>query len=299
MTRPRLLLLANPNASRCREGLGPALSALAMAGFDLNLRCPDSSEAIADVIAGECGDAHAVVIAGGDGTFNAAADALVACGRPVGLLPLGTANDLALTLGIPQDPVAAAAVIAHGATRAIDVGRANGHAFLNVASIGLSVKIAERQDPARKQQWRTLSYLITTLQVLGEADRFAARIICDGQSVDVEAYQIAVGNGVHYGGGLTVAEGAAIDDGLLDVYAIEAGSLAEVVGLAPALLVGTQGRSNAVTTLRGRHVVIETARPMPVNTDGEVTTETPVELSVDRGALTVYAPPAPVQEPVS
>ncbi|WP_165926942.1 lipid kinase [Tepidamorphus gemmatus] len=299
MSRPRLLLIANPNASRCREGLGPAVSALAMAGFDINLRCPASSEAIAGVIASEGGEAEAVVVAGGDGTVNAAADALIACGRPVGLLPLGTANDLALTLGIPQDPVAAAAVIADGAPRAIDVGRANGHAFVNVASIGLSVKIAERQDPVRKQQWRTLSYLITTLRVLGEADRFAARITCDGQSVDVEAYQIAVGNGVHYGGGLTVAENAAIDDGLLDVYAIEAGSLAEVVGLAPALLIGTQGRSTAVTTLRGRHVVIETERPMPVNTDGEVTTETPVEMNVERGALRVYAPPVEMPEPTS
>lgn len=296
MTRPRLLLVANPNASRVREGLGPALAALAGAGFDLNLRCPGSGAEIAAIIEAECGEADGVVVAGGDGTVNAAADALIACGRPVGLLPLGTANDLALTLGIPADPVATAAVISDGATRTVDVGRANGHAFLNVASIGLSVKIAERQDPARKQQWRALSYIITTLQVLGEADRFAARITCDGRSVDVEAYQIAVGNGVHYGGGLTVAEDAAIDDGMLDVYAIEAESLAEVVGLAPALLAGTQGRRAGVTALRGRRVRIETARPMSVNTDGEVTTETPVELSVDRAALTFFAPSDPRQE---
>lgn len=296
MSRPRLLLVANPNASRCREGLGPALAALAGAGFDLNLRCPESGAAISAIIETDCVDVDAVVIAGGDGTVNAAADALIACGKPVGLLPLGTANDLALTLGIPADPVAAAAVISDGATRTVDVGRANGHAFLNVASVGLSVKIAERQDPARKQQWRALSYIITTLQVLGEADRFAARITCDGRSVDVEAYQIAVGNGVHYGGGLTVAEDAAIDDGMLDVYAIESESLAEVVGLAPALLTGTQGRRAGVTALRGRRVRIDTARPMPVNTDGEVTTQTPVDLSVDRAALSFFAPSEPGRE---
>ena len=217
--------------------------------------------------------------------------ALIAAGGPAGIIPLGTANDLALTLGIPADPVAAAAVIAAGQLRRIDVGRVNDVHFLNVASIGLAVAVAERQDPELKKRWRTLSYAIATVGALGEAERFAATIDCDGAVERVEAYQIAVGNGVHYGGGLMIAEDAAIDDGLLDVCALATRSVGDLILAAPGLLDGSVGRRDDVAVFRGRRVVIETAGPMPVNTDGEVTTRTPATFDVLRQALTVFVPP--------
>jgi hypothetical protein len=140
--------------------------------------------------------------------------------KPVGILrsaPPTTSR----TLGIPVDPVAAADVIADGLTRRIDVGKVNDAYFLNVASVGLSVKIAERQDEELKRQWGIFSYVVAAASALNEAQRFEARITCGERSETVRAYQIAIGNGIHFGGGMTVSPEAEIDDGLLDVYAIE------------------------------------------------------------------------------
>ncbi|MCT8971470.1 lipid kinase [Microbaculum marinisediminis] len=287
----RLLIVANPGASRADVALGPAVGTLAAAGFDLDLRQPDDANDIPALIEQEAPGCDAIVVAGGDGTVNAAAEALIHAGKPVGLLPVGTANDLAQTLGIPADPQAAADIIIAGHSRDIDVGRVNAKPFLNVASIGLSVDIARRQDTGRKQQWRAFSYLLTTIEVLGEANRFRAEIECDDESVVVDTYQIAVGNGVFYGGGMRIAEDAAIDDGLLDVYAIKAATVLELLALAPALRAGRHLERDDVVSLRGARVRIASTQPLPINTDGEVTTESPAEFGVDRAALTVFAPP--------
>ena len=99
-----------------------------------------------------------VIIGGGDGTLNAAADALIETGLPLGILPLGTANDLARTLGIPADLVAAGQVIAAGRTHRIDLGRVNGKHFFNVASLGLSVQVARELDADLKRRWGVLGY---------------------------------------------------------------------------------------------------------------------------------------------
>jgi diacylglycerol kinase (ATP) len=290
MAKGRLLVVVNRNASRAEQSMGEAVAALAAGGFDLDIRQPEHGGSQDALIRQEGPTAEAIVIAGGDGTVSGAVSALIAVGRPVGILPLGTANDLALTLGIPSDPSEAAAVIAAGRTRKIDVGKVNDIHFLNVASIGLSTDIAERQTLELKQQWGFLSYAIATIATLSEAQRFPAELICDGESHRVDAFQIAVGNGVHYGGGLTIAEDAAIDDGILDVYAIETRSVAELVAAAPGLRDGTIGARTDIRAFRCRRLRIETGAPLPVNTDGEITTRTPADFSVLRAALSVFAP---------
>jgi diacylglycerol kinase (ATP) len=290
VARGRLLVVVNLHASRAKASFGAAAACLAESGFDLDIRQSDDRQSLAGVIRECAGTVDAIVVAGGDGTVNGAIPALIEAGKPVGILPFGTANDLALTLGIPAEPVAAAGVIVNGTTRAIDVGTVNDRHFLNVASIGLSVKIAEKQDEQLKKQWGIFSYVVAAASALGEAERFEARITCGDRSETVQAYQIAIGNGIHFGGGLTVSPEAAIDDGVLDVYAIETASVPELVALAPRLRDGTLVERDDVALFRGHEVLVETAKPMPVNTDGEVTTETPAKFSVLRSALTVFAP---------
>jgi diacylglycerol kinase (ATP) len=292
MPTGRLLVVVNLHASRTRTLLGEALACLAVHGFDLDIRHADDRGALGDIIRDGARRADAIVVGGGDGTVNAAIAGLIDAGRPVGILPLGTANDLALTLGIPGRPLDAAGVIIGGNLRRIDVGRVNDSHFINVASVGLSVEIANRQDEELKRQWGVFSYVVATIDTLGAAAPFEARVTCDGRTETVSAFQVAVGNGIHYGGGLMVSPDARIDDGLLDVYAIETASVADLIALAPRLRDGTLVERHDVAFFRGPTARIETATPMPVNTDGEVTTETPADFSVLTGALEVFAPPA-------
>jgi YegS/Rv2252/BmrU family lipid kinase len=290
MARGRLLVVVNSNASRVTQTLGGAIVALVAGDFALDIRPSGDREALGELIGTAAADVDAIVIAGGDGTINSALPSLIEAGKPVGILPLGTANDLARTLGIPAGPTEAAEVIIAGRRKKIDVGRVNDVHFVNVASIGLSVEIAERQDPELKRQLGALSYVAAALTTIGQATLFAATIQCGDRREKINAYQIAVGNGVFYGGGMKIAADAAIDNGVLDIYAIKTASIPDLVAMAPAFVEGRHGGREAVTTFRGETARIETARPMPVNTDGEVTTRTPADFSVLRGALEVFAP---------
>ncbi|MHC5828099.1 MAG: diacylglycerol kinase family protein, partial [Nostoc sp.] len=110
-----------------------------------------------------------VIIGGGDGTLNAAVDALVDTQLPLGILPLGTANDLARTLEIPNSLSEACKIIAYGNLHRIDLGWVNGKHFFNVASLGLSVKITERLTKEVKRRWGIFAYAATALQVIWEA----------------------------------------------------------------------------------------------------------------------------------
>lgn len=160
----------------------------------------------------------AVVIGGGDGTFNVAADALVETGLPLGILPLGTANDLARTLNIPISLPEACAVITQGKRQKIDLGKVNGKYFFNVASCGLSIKITQQLSGKSKKRWGVFAYVLAAIKTIVTVRRFIAVIEVDGEKeIRRRTLQIAVGNGRHYGGGLTVAEDAKIDDQRLDL----------------------------------------------------------------------------------
>ena len=102
--------------------------------------------------------------------------------------------------------------------------------------------------------------------------------------------QLSVGNGRHYGGGMTVGEDARIDDGRLDVFSLEVGSVWRLLLLLPSLRRGTHGRWQEVRTLAGEEVEVRTRRRRAVNTDGEITTHTPVRFRVLPGAVRVLVP---------
>src|SRR5205085_2639746 len=148
-------------------------------------------------------------------------------------------NDLARTLGIPTDLAAACDVIAQGHTQAIDLGWVNGKHFFNAASLGLSVKITRRLKRGDKSRWGVLAYLFAAAQVLLRARPFAAEIRAGDQRWPVRTVQVAVGNGKHYGGGMTIAEDARIDDGTLRLYSLEVRRWWQLIPLLPALRAGT------------------------------------------------------------
>src|SRR5690606_24305987 len=120
--------------------------------------------------------ADLIILCGGDGTIASGALAVEECGLPLGIIPMGTANDLARTLGIPIDLTEAADVILAGNTRRIDLGTVNGYAFFNVASIGLSADLAQGLDTTLKRRFGRLGYALAAARVLTRARPFTAII---------------------------------------------------------------------------------------------------------------------------
>lgn len=291
LTKRRALLLLNPKARRGQEALAPVVERLEAGRLSVTVETFEALPEIARDIVRLRHMADLLVVCGGDGSVSAAAMAAMESGLPMGIIPMGTANDLARTLNIPIDLLQAADVIAQGGTRLIDVGAVNGHAFFNVASIGLSTELARGLDPVLKKRFGRLGYALAAMKVLTRAVRFHARITEKGSAIQVETYQIAVGNGRHYGGGNVVEENAEIDDGHLDLYSLEMTNLWKLALMLPSFRSGTHGAWREVRTAKCVEFDIETAKPMPVNTDGEIVTSTPAHFKVHPTAISIFAPP--------
>lgn len=288
----RALLLVNPKARRGREAIAPVTERLRAGGLDVAVEPFGQLPEIARDIVRLRETADLVIVCGGDGSVSSAAMAAIDSGLPLGIIPMGTANDLARTLGIPTDLSRAADVIAAGHTRRIDVGTVNGHAFFNVASIGLSTDLARKLDPGLKRRFGRFGYVLAAARVLSGAEKFKAHITEKGLKIDASTYQIAVGNGRHYGGGNIVEASAAIDDGHLDLYSLETRNVWKLALMMRSFRAGTHGAWSEVRTARCIEFDVETDHEMPVNADGEIVSSTPAHFKVLPDAIEVFAPSA-------
>ncbi|PZQ18011.1 MAG: lipid kinase [Ancylobacter novellus] len=288
--RRRALLIVNVNSRSGAEVLERVLEGLAVRGIEPLHREADGREALPALIRQHADEIDLVVAAGGDGTLNAAAPGLLEISRPLGVLPVGTANDLARTLGLPVDLDAAMDVVAEGATRRIDLGLVNDTPFFNVASLGLSVELAEALTGDLKKRFGKLGYAIAAVRTLSKAKPFRAEIVSEGRKVRSLTLQVAVGNGKFYGGGNQVYEAAVVDDGVLDLYSLEFTRAWRLVLMLKALRFGQHGSWREIRNMRGADFEIRTRRPRPVNADGEIVTETPARFRILPRALEVIVP---------
>jgi diacylglycerol kinase (ATP) len=286
----KALLLVNQHSRKGQNLLSQATVKLQALGFDLIVESTDRADQISDTIRRHQNQVELVIVGGGDGTLNCAIEGLIDTKLPLGILPMGTANDLARTLEIPTDLSAACQVIASGKVRLIDLGWVNGQHFFNVASLGLSVQITQRLTKDVKQRWGVLAYAFTALQTIWESRPFRAEIKVNNQSFNVKTIQIAIGNGRYYGGGMTVAEDATIDDRRLDLYSLETKKWWEIIALLPAMRQGNHNSWPNVRALHAQEIEINTSKRRPINTDGEITTQTPAKFRVIPQALAVIAP---------
>ncbi len=291
-TKRRALLLRNPKSRRGGESIDAVLQRLDEGGITTTVETFEHLPEIARDIVRLRDTADLVVVCGGDGSVSSSALAAMESGLPLGIIPMGTANDLARTLDLPLDPAEAAGVIAAGLSRPVDVGTVNGHAFFNVASIGLSSDLAQGLDPALKKRFGRVGYALAALKVLTKASTFAATIIEKGRATQVETFQIAIGNGRHYGGGNVVEQDAEIDDGSLDLYSLELGNVWKLALMLRSFRSGTHGAWQEVRTAKCTEFTIKTRKPMPINADGEIVTATPALFKVHPKAVSIFAPPA-------
>lgn len=286
----RVLLLVNHHSRQGRTRAHQAADYLRSLGLEVFEETSETPEQISPLIVSYRQRVDGAVIGGGDGTLNAAIAGLLETQLPLGILPLGTANDLARTLSIPLNIIAACNVIAQGRTQRIDLGQVNDRYFFNVASLGLSVQITEQLSGDAKRRWGVLAYLATALRVLWRARPFRAEICVNGEFIRVKTIQIAVGNGRHYGGGMTVAHDATIHDQRLDLYSLELQHWWQVLALFPALYHGHHPKWMGVRLLHAQELEVHTRRPRSINTDGEIVTSTPAHFRVLPRSLPVWVP---------
>jgi diacylglycerol kinase (ATP) len=291
MSKSRALILANRRARRGGQSLRAAIDRLHQARIETVEPPRDHSNSLSETIRAHANEVDFVVLGGGDGTLNHAAPALVETKLPFGVLPMGTANDFARTIGVPRDLTRAAQIIIDGHKRAVDLGEVNGHYFFNVASIGFSAALARELTAEAKKRWGTLGYAFAALNLLRQSRPFTVEIDHDGAVETVRTVQIAVGNGRFYGGGMAVEQNAAPDDGRLDVYSLELDHWWELLALAPSLRRGTQKRWRKVRAFSATNLEIRTRRPHDINADGEIVSETPARFHINRKAVKVFAAP--------
>lgn len=287
--RRRALFVVNPKARSGGSPLEAVREALRAGGLDLLEPGPD--ESCRDAIRARAKDVDLAILGGGDGTLNGAAPAIVETGLPMAILPLGTANDLARSLGLPLDPLAAARLAASEEARPVDLGWVNGHYFFNVASIGFSAELAGDLTAESKRKWGTLGYAIAAVRVLRRVRPFSVVIEHDGVVETITTIQASVGNGRYYGGGMTVEADATVDDGNLDFYSLEVAHWWRLLALLPALRRGTQGQAEDVRAFKTTEIVLRTKKRRPVNTDGELTTFTPAHFRIFPKAVRIVSPP--------
>lgn len=234
-------------------------------------------------------DVDCIIAAGGDGTIIGAVGRALDRGVPLGVIPLGTFNELARTLSIPLDVAGAVRVIAEGCERCIDVGVVNGRYFVNEASIGISSRIARLQTPELKQRFGAFGVLYTALQAFRHSRAIHAEVRYDDETERVKTIQMTVANSHRFGGFLSVA-GAAIDDGWLDLYSVDIEHFREAFGVARAMFAGKRTDVAGLRSLRARRFEIRTRHPHHITADAEPAGTTPAVFEVLPQALRVYAP---------
>ena len=286
----RALLIVNAQSRNGESQLDAAVERLEAHGIEpVHLEC-GRREDLSPLIVKNADDVDCAIVGGGDGTLNAAAFGVIEAGLPLGILPLGTANDFARTLDIPSDLDGAAKVIAEGRTRNIDLGIVNGQPFFNVASIGLSAELAQQLTTEIKRRFGRLGYGLVAMKVLIRARPFRATIVSETETARVRTLQIAVGNGRFYGGGNAVEKDAAIDDQNLDLYSLEFERAWKLALMARSFRYGEHGAWSEVRAIRAEEFDVRTRRPRPVNADGEIVTQTPAHFSIKPRAMRVFAP---------
>jgi diacylglycerol kinase (ATP) len=220
-----------------------------------------------------------IVAAGGDGTIHEVVTGLAAnFGQAtLGLIPLGTGNDLARLLAIPADPLAAFDILLSGTVHHLDLIRAEtvgkaGYA-INVCAGGFSGQVDEVLTEELKLTWGPLAFLIGAASVLPELTAYQTTIAWeDGPMERIEALNIIVANGRTVAGGIAVAPQANPEDGLLDVIVVRFGSAIDLAGVAARLLAGNYLNSELVTQRRAQRVRIAASPGMWFNLDGELWT---------------------------
>src|SRR5437763_10089831 len=284
----RICIILNPidggvkNIDAIRERLG---------GLNPERFCISEQTGDAEKFAREASNFDLVVSAGGDGTLNEVVNGIAhgGCNAALGVLPLGTGNDFARTLGVPNGLEAAIEQIIAGQIREIDLVRVTSDQvryFVNVSSGGFSGVVDEKLTPEMKRTWGPLAYLRSAAAAFSELRGYATRVaLDDAEAHELDLYNVVVANGRYVAGGIPIAPEADLTDGLLDIVLIAERGPAEAATVAPQILVGKHLSSDGIIFRRAKKIAIRSRPEMWFNVDGELIGNEPATFELLPGAL--------------
>lgn len=291
------VLVTSPNARRARYELAAARRALTAAGIQVVAEVPVTEAAALTGFLRPDRPAPLVIAAGGDGTVGAVAGRIASSPAIMGVIPLGTSNDFARSLGIPIDVRRAAALLRAGKVSTVDLGRFVGpdgvpRHFVHAATAGLNVSFARLATRASlRRRLGRFTYAVAAAAALRERHVFRCRISYGERSEELELEELAVINAPVFGGFLGLRLGGSeLDDRRLDVLAVEVASLWRLPLAALFAVLGVRRRVRGVRALHVPRLRVHTDSPLAVTLDGEVLGTLPADFEVAGEALRVVTP---------
>jgi YegS/Rv2252/BmrU family lipid kinase len=287
----RAILIVNAMSRTGAEAFDEVQSKLTAAGVELAeahaIQDPDKMEpAIRDAIA----RAPMVIVGGGDGSLSTNIRLFVGRDTVFAVVPLGTANSFAGTLGIPKDIDGAIDVIANGTRKRIDLGRIDGDYFVNAAAMGLSPMIAETVPHKLKRHLGMLGYVIWASWCALRFRPFQVTVEHeDGRRARLWATEVRIANGTHHGG-VELVESQELDSGEIVIQAVTGKSIWGLAWSWLATILKLRARHGTTPEFRGRSMKLYTRPRLKISVDGEISARTPVTVSVAGGAIEVAAP---------
>jgi YegS/Rv2252/BmrU family lipid kinase len=290
--RRRAALVVNARSRRGRRRYEGVRSRLTAAGFTLLSTYPVDrpGELEMSLTAAAELEPDLLVVGGGDGTIGAAARLLAHRDIALGLLPLGTTNNFARTIGIPLDLDAAVATLADGKVIDVDLGLVGGMPFANHMGIGLSAEVMLKAPARLKRVTGRLAYPITALALLPRHRPVHVTVRANGQTREFVTHQLYVANGGFHAGRPITADANA-DDRLLVAYPVGGPTRRDLLrATARNAATGHRRTLDDEPFLATGELWLQTDRPAPVEVDGEVRGQTPIRIGLDANALRVMAP---------
>lgn len=240
-----------------------------------------------------------IIVSGGDGTINAAAEAVTNSSIPIAIVPRGTANAVATALDIPCNLETACDIVLGGSIRTIDTATCNGHPMVLLAGIGLEADVIEQVSRDSKARFGALAYIMSGIRQLGELSSFQATLETEDKIISVSASAITVANIAPSTSVLAQGPAAVIaDDGLLDVTIVASAGVGDTLAASYELFRSATSNQAAerddVGYIRCKTVQITTDPPQKVVLDGEMAGTTPLAIECVPSSLSILVAEQPV-----
>jgi len=230
-----------------------------------------------------------VIVGGGDGSISCSVDPVVGSDTIFAVLPLGTANSFARTLGIPLELPGAVEVIARGRAKRIDLGMVDDDYFANCATLGIAPQIAQTVPHGLKAWLGRPGYLLWAARQLIRFKAFRLTVETGSQTETMEAVEVRIANGPYHGG-VELVDEAAVDSGRIVVQVVLGETRGHLIWSWLLSVLRHRERRKTTRTFEGRSIRLSTPTPMPISIDGEVLAETPVAARIARQAIRVAVP---------